>query len=143
MLTFKTGGVRVRLYFGFFAVLMVYLYIGGRTGAWVEAALICCLLHESGHLAAMLLFGCPPHTVSFYAGGIRISTRGIGRLGRGARAVILSAGCAVNLTLAAASYLLGIERLAGINLALAAFNLLPLPQLDGGRLLRLLSERSC
>ncbi len=141
MLEFEVFKIRVRLHFGFFAVLMLYLYIGGRTGACVEAALVCCLLHELGHLSAMLLFGCPPRRMSFYAGGIRISTRRINRLGRGARAAILSAGCAVNLVFAAVSYLSGFYWLAKINLALAAFNLLPLPQLDGGRLISLMKEK--
>ena len=138
MLEFEVFSVKVRLYFGFFAVLMLYLYIGGRTGALVEAALVCCLLHELGHLTAMFLFGCLPRRVSFYAGGIRITPRGMNRLSRTAGAVILSAGCLVNLLLAGASWLAGLEGIVRINLGLAAFNLLPLPWLDGGRLLALL-----
>lgn len=140
MLVFRVGTVKVRLGFGFFAVLMLYLYIGQQTGGLVVTALICCLLHEAGHLSAMLLYGCTPRAVTFYAGGIRISTRWTNRLTKPARGVILSAGCAVNLLLAGVSFLMGREDLAAVNLSLALFNLLPLPALDGGRLLLLLKK---
>ena len=53
---------------------------------------------------------------------------------------ILSAGCLVNLLLALAGTLTGSRILTGINLALMLFNLLPLPSLDGGRILRTVVE---
>ena len=143
MIGFKIAGVRIRIYFGFFAVLMIYLYIGERLGTDVETALCCCLLHELGHLAAMLACGVRPAVISFYCGGISISARGMELLGKAASAFILLAGCTVNLMLSVVSFITGHTELHQINLALALFNLLPYPYFDGGRLITLFfSERT-
>ena len=136
MLRFVFGGVKVRLYFGFFAMLSFYYYFYGTDTVSVCAALVCCLLHETGHLAAMLFFGYAPKEICFYAGGIKlIPKRGI--VPRRRQAVILAAGCAVNLALAGVSLVFGQQRLMYTNLAIALINLLPLSCLDGGRLLSL------
>ena len=142
MLGFRVGGVRIRLYFGFFAMLTLYFYLYGRDTAAVGAALICCLLHELGHLAAMLLLGYPPRALCFYAGGIKlVPCRRV--VPRGRQAAMLSAGCAVNAVLAAVSYAAGLSTLMYVNIAMCLLNLLPLSCLDGGRLLALyLPERA-
>lgn len=136
MLSFRLGGVKIRLYFGFFAMLTFYFYSWGSDTRAVCRALVCCLLHELGHLAAMFACGYSPKALCFYAGGIKL-VPGSGIVPRGRQAAILSAGCAVNLLLAGASSLLGLGRLACVNLAFALINLLPLRCLDGGRLLAL------
>ena len=136
MLSFRLRGVRIRLYFGFFAMLTFYFYLHGRDTAAVGAALVCCLLHELGHLAMMFACGYAPKALCFYAGGIKLVPRD-GIVPRGKQAVILSAGCAVNLLLAGASMVFGLGRLVYVNLAIALINLLPLNCLDGGRLLAL------
>ncbi len=136
MLRFRLGGVSIRLYFGFFAMLTFYFYLyGGDSGA-VGAALTCCLLHETGHLAAMLLLGCPPKAVCFYAGGIKLVPKS--RLvPRPRQTIILAAGCAVNFLLAAVSGALGLRGLMYVSLVVGLINLLPLKALDGGRLISL------
>lgn len=96
---------------------------------------LACLLHECGHLAVMLAVRRPPSSVVFYGGGIHICGGSTGF-----PAAI--AGCAVNTALFLVFGLIPWEneqvRLFGvINLLIAAFNLLPVRELDGHRLLEL------
>lgn len=130
---FYFQGIKIRLTFGFFAVwsaLIVQSPIT-RTG---ELALLCCLLHESGHLAAMAMLGVKPRSLTFYSGGISMKSGGK-LLKPSSEIFILSAGCAVNFICAAVGSAFRNELLWGISFALGLFNLLPLPSLDGGRIL--------
>ena len=136
MLEVRIVGVRVRLCFGFFAAVTAYYYVYHQDQSGVAAALTACLLHELGHLAAMLLFGERPRALYLYAGGIKLIPPRRSP-SRGRQAVILSAGCAVNFLLARISYLIGAERLMYVNLAVGILNLLPFSALDGGRLAEL------
>lgn len=137
MFEVNIGAVRVRLYFGFFAVVLFSFFAGQADSFGVIAALICCILHELGHLAAMCLLSSPPDKICFYAGGIKIIPRRAGMDSRAVSAVILAAGCAVNFLLAAISRSLGLIQLFEINLALGVFNFLPFSYFDGGRILEL------
>ena len=142
MLRFRAGNVTIRLYFGFFAMLAFYYYFYGSDALSVCAALVCCLLHEAGHLTAMLLTGHTPQAICFYAGGIKLVPQR-GAVPRSRQALILAAGCAVNMTLAGVSLITGQQRLMYTNLAVGLINLLPLSCLDGGRLLSLfISEKA-
>lgn len=98
--------------------------------------LVACILHELGHLAAMLYFGQPIKKLVFYGAGIMI-VRGRGEplTPTGAELIILSAGCTVNLLLFALS---GANEWGMINLVIGLFNLLPLKSLDGGKIFLLL-----
>ncbi len=141
MLELSFRGVKIRLCFGFFAALMFYFYSSGEDSFGVAAALVSCLLHELGHLTAMLLFGCPPERLTLYAGGFKLTPSFDKHCGRIPELVILSSGCAVNLLLAQLSRMIGAETLAMTNLSLAAANLLPFSSLDGGRILALFGTR--
>ena len=134
---FYFKGTRIRITFGFFAVWSVLIMQSPVSKAG-ELALLSCLLHEGGHLAAMALMGTKPRSLTFYSGGIGMKC---GTLISPARELfILSAGCTVNLLLALFGTLAGSRLFTGINLALMLFNLLPLPSLDGGRIMRTLVE---
>ena len=141
MLEFDLFGIRIRVCFGFFAAVMLYFYTSGKDPLGLSAAILCCLLHEIGHLAAMFAFGCPPERLTLYAGGFRLTPSFDKLCSRTAEIVILSAGCAVNLLLAAISASVGAKDLALTNLSLAAVNLLPFSSLDGGRILALFGTR--
>ncbi len=134
---FYFRGIKIRLTFGFFAVWSV-LIVQSPVTRMGELALLCCLLHESGHIAAMAMLGVKPLSLTFYSGGISMKSGGK-LLKPSSEIFILSAGCAVNFICAAAGAALGNELLWGISLALGLFNLLPLPSLDGGRILSVIA----
>lgn len=95
-----------------------------------ELALLSCLLHEGGHITAMAVMGIKPRSLTFYSGGIGMKSGAI--LSPAREIFILSAGCLVNLLLALAGTLTGKEDINGDKSGADAFNLLPLPSLDGG-----------
>ena len=134
---FYFKGTRIRITFGFFAVWSVLIMQSPVSKAG-ELALLSCLLHEGGHITAMAVMGIKPRSLTFYSGGIGMESGAI--LSPAREIFILSAGCLVNLLLALAGTLTGSRILTGINLALMLFNLLPLPSLDGGRILRTVVE---
>ena len=130
-------GIKIRLRFDFFAAaaFMTALADGGIAAL----GLLCCLLHEFGHIAVMTMFGAEPSGILFYGAGIMITPDRHKLLPLYAEALILSAGCALNFLLSGLCGIIG-ERAAVfgyINLFLGIFNLIPAPGLDGGRLLEL------
>lgn len=138
MFVFEFSGVRVRLCFSFFAVICLTCLLGGESER-VLIMLACCVLHECGHIAAMLLCSCKPSELTLYGAGIKLSPpKHLNSFAKDA--FILVSGCAVNFLLAfvcctAAGRL---TFFAQTNLLLGGFNLLPAGCLDGGRLLDLL-----
>ncbi len=102
-------------------------------------ALIFMLLHECGHLAAMLCVRLKPKIISFAAGRMTIVPDS-DAADRGDTAAVLLAGAAVNLVCAAAAALAGEARMTNTNLFMAAFNLLPVRGTDGGGIVALLTE---
>lgn len=107
------------------------------------ALLLAAAAHECGHLAALRAAGCRVRGFSADAGGAVIERRG--GAGPARELACLAAGPAAGLVYAlAASYLggrLGSDLLlcsAGMSAVLSAFNLLPAPPLDGGRMAQLL-----
>ena len=137
MIVFTLFGTRIKLRFDFFAAAALMSAVSAGSGA--ALGLLCCLLHEAGHIAAMHLFGAKPSALLFYGAGIMITPDRRRLLPVHREALILSAGCAVNFALYGISSAIG--RGSGFfalaNLFLGIFNLLPSEGLDGGRLLKL------
>lgn len=121
--------------FSFPAVLSLLLCTDGAGTALF--CLLSCMLHEVGHILAMLLDGRPPRRITFYGGGILLSQEGFGSV----RALL--GGVAVNLLLFFVFFFYGIWRggssrallFGAVNLLTGGLNLLPIRPLDGGRLL--------
>lgn len=121
---------------GGFLLLLAWLNYLDRQ-LLVPMAAAACALHELGHYLAIRMVGGDVKLIRLTAVGAEMV---VGRpLGYWQEGVAALAGPAVNAVLALAfcSWEWGVG-FAGINLVLALFNLLPIGQLDGGRILNCL-----
>lgn len=137
MLELSVGKIRVFVSFTFFAVIAAVTLWNGALGVKIIIAVICCIVHELGHISVMCMFGIPPERVLFYAGGIKISPQRGRLVSKRRDIIILSAGCIVNLAIALIIRLAAgeLNYFACANLFLGVFNLLPVRYFDGGRIL--------
>ena len=119
------------------ALGLLALALLAGAGEVLPVVLLSALCHELGHLTALALVKAKIERVRLTAFGaeIRADTR---YLPYGREILCTLAGPAVNLILAVVlARVAGEYLLAGANLFLGVFNLLPLPSLDGGRALHL------
>ncbi|MHA7884244.1 site-2 protease family protein [Nitratireductor rhodophyticola] len=161
----KIGGTVLRVHVTFFLLLVwiwfMHYQIGGSAAAWEGVAFIlavfaCVVLHEFGHALAARRYGIRTPDITLLPIG------GLARLERMPEEpmqelVIAIAGPLVNVIIAALIIFAlggsaGIEqmiqvedpradflvRLAGVNIFLVLFNLIPAFPMDGGRVLRAL-----
>lgn len=116
-----------------FLVLTAWLNYMDHQGLFLPG-IISCFLHECGHLAVLHFLKKPVKMIRLTVFGAEICmARSLSY-----REEILAAcmGPAVNLVLAGVLCRVpGMEAVAGLNLVLACFNLLPIGSLDGGRVL--------
>ena len=132
MLEWRIGGVRCRLSL-LFPALITALLLWQPDGLTVSC-LLASLIHEGGHLAAMLAVGVPPHRCTLGAFGMRIDLRNT-LVGYGSHIAISLAGPLANGVAAVVLFLLRSPQAAMVHLLLAGVNLLPAAALDGGELL--------
>ena len=121
---------------GFWLLLALALLAGA--GEVLPLVLVAAVCHELGHLAALALAGARVERFRLTAFGavIQADTR---YMPYGRELLCTLAGPAVNLCLALLfARVVGDYLLAGANLLLGVFNLLPAPSLDGGRALHIL-----
>jgi Zn-dependent protease/CBS domain-containing protein len=161
----RFGGTAIRIHFTFFLFLIwiwtVYYRQGGTTAAWqgvlfVSLLFLCVLLHEFGHILVARRFGVKAPDVTLWPFG------GIANLDQipekpSQEFLIAIAGPLVNVAIflllllylgstTPAAALMQVDesnvglaaKLAGANLFLALFNLIPAFPMDGGRILRAL-----
>jgi Zn-dependent protease/CBS domain-containing protein len=161
----RFGGTAIRIHFTFFLFLIwiwtVYYRQGGTTAAWqgvlfVSLLFLCVLLHEFGHILVARRFGVKAPDVTLWPFG------GIANLDQipekpSQEFLIAIAGPLVNVAIflllllylgstSPATALMQVDesnvglaaKLAGANLFLALFNLIPAFPMDGGRILRAL-----
>ena len=132
MLEFRLWGMRCRLSLLFPAVVTVLLL--RQPDGLALSCLLASLIHECGHLLALLALGVPPEDCTLGAFGVRIRL-GSGLSGYGQNLLISLAGPLINLLAAAGLLVAGNLQTATVHLVLAGLNLLPASALDGGEIL--------
>ena len=106
----------------------------------LRMSLLCSLLHESGHIAAWIIFTGTLPMLELSPGGIGLCL-GNARLSPCKEGILAAAGPAVNLIAAGMAYLWMLYSASywgwfflGTNLLVGGFNLLPVGPLDGKRI---------
>lgn len=126
------GKVRVKA--GFLLLLGVLFYLDEGIGL-LPWGLLACAVHECGHLAVGYRLGGRLRWLELSAVGAQMDLSYSAPLSYGQEMAVALAGPGANLCLGWAAMHLNWIPLAGMNLGLAALNLLPVFPLDGGRLL--------
>lgn len=135
MIKAQIFGVNFSASFWFFAVAGLFAVL--CPAALMPYLALPVLLHELGHLAAMALVNTGIRTVRLTAFGIEIKRDPTPERGVLRELFICLSGPAANLLCAAAMYLFTFQSMrhmtmTAANIAVAAFNLLPVGGLDGG-----------
>lgn len=141
MLSLSLGRMRLQIHFTGIAVITLFLLLD-RTGLG-SLGLAVCAIHELGHLLAFLLLRRIPACLSLEWNGIRLEEPREGLTSQEWLFVLLS-GSGINLLfffLLTAFGRVGV--FAAMHLVVGLYNLLPLPGLDGGRLLSRFLYRHC
>ena len=115
-----------------FVVLLAALWCADRTNV-LPLVLLAAAVHEGGHLLVLRLSGGRLHRLTLTCCGAVLHCAL--PEGRFARAAVCLAGPAASFALTVLAQACGWYRLAGASVLLGAFNLLPLPPLDGGMVL--------
>ncbi len=138
-MTSAFNGTRIRISF-WFAAAVTLLFIVDKSGR-LPLGIVGASAHECGHLLCMLVLGDIPEEIAILPIGMRITRHENIKISFAQETAVALSGVAVNLLLSAvmlfANLLLGtrFDYAVKVNLTLAAFNLLPIEALDGGRAL--------
>lgn len=130
-MTLNIHKIRVSIDFWFVAVITLMLILFPESRAAVCFAM--CILHEAGHLTAMLICGKKAEAVKLGYFGMKIVTERK-FMPPSKEAFIAFAGPLISLIFCLFFYFSDRYDYAVINLGLAVFNLLPVTALDGGHI---------
>lgn len=131
-MTFRISKIDATVDFRFVALITLMLVLFPDSLAAV--CFVLCVLHEAGHLSAMLICGKKAEKIRLDYFGMKIDTdRHF--LPPLREALIAFAGPLVNIILGLCFYLSGRTDCMTVSLGLAFFNLLPITMLDGGHII--------
>ncbi|MDR0914538.1 MAG: hypothetical protein LBM65_05185 [Oscillospiraceae bacterium] len=145
-LSFFVFGIKLKI--SFLAVAFFTLVLLLDTAGRFSFCILAVLVHELGHLAAMLLLKTPPKSVAYRLFEIVIEDPDRGSRTYRQNMLITLAGPCVNLiTAVVCTVLFAVFKtevfliFCIINLGMACFNLLPVISLDGGQALAFTLEK--
>ena len=133
MVEFSVLKTNIRINFLFVAMLSL-LSLADKSGC-VFLSVLFSLLHELGHITAMVFCREKIESLSFHPFGISMKLSNHSALSFGQELFVLISGCAVNLIIAL--FFIGSE-ISYINIGILLFNILPIANLDGGRIMRVI-----
>ncbi len=126
-MSFIFWGIAWRVSFFFFAILAVFIVIDG--GGMAQDFILAALLHEIGHLLAMLTLGVGVEKVELSMGGIIINHSRHCKSSN--ELIVLLCGPVFNLLMGALLYYCGYDEFSVANTSIAIYHLMPLKGLDG------------
>ncbi|MBR6531446.1 MAG: site-2 protease family protein [Clostridia bacterium] len=131
-MTLRVFRTAVHIDFWFVAVITLMLTLFPESLAAV--CFLMCILHEAGHLTAMMLCGKKAEEISLGYFGMKIAADKH-FLPPAKEAFIAFSGPLINILMCVIFYFAGKNDFAVLNLALALFNLMPVTMLDGGHII--------
>lgn len=126
----KNTAVQIDFWFAAVLVFLLLFFPNGNAAA----CFVLCVLHEIGHLSAMLILKSRPKKIQFGFFGMKI-VEDEKLLSPIKEIIIAAAGPFVNLILAAVLHYFMLSEAALLSLGLGLFNLMPVSMLDGGHIL--------
>lgn len=132
------GKTDIRINVSFAAAVTLSLILDGSGVCAV--ALLCCIIHEAGHIICLLALGEKPKKIELSFYGIKLERTELPCIKGAEEIAIYISGPATNIVLAALFFLLsgiwqGMKTAAVISLLVGAFNMIPCRPLDGGNVM--------
>lgn len=123
---------RVEVSPGFLLLMGALFWMDDGVGL-LPLGLLACVLHELGHVSAAAVLGGHMRKLSLTAVGAELCIDYDAPLSYGRESLVALAGPGANLLFGVLALSLGWELAAAVSLIIGIFNLLPIPPLDGGR----------
>ena len=146
----KLGETILRINISFAAAVTLTLILD--ESGLCAAALFCCIIHELGHVACLLILGEKPQLIELSFYGIKLKRHNVSELKSFEETMIYMSGPTANFALSALLFICGtgdgMRTAAAISACVGLFNLLPCQPLDGGNVLccflnRRMGEERC
>lgn len=132
------GKTDIRINVSFAAAVTLSLILDGSGVCAV--ALLCCIIHEAGHIICLLALGEKPKKIELSFYGIKLERTELPCIKTADEIAVYVSGPAINIILAALFFLLsgiwqGMKTAAVISFLVGAFNMIPCRPLDGGNVM--------
>ena len=132
------GKTELKINFSF-AVAVTLTLIIDESGVGATA-LLCCIIHEMGHIICLLLLGEKPKRIELSFYGIKLERYPMSAQKTAGEIAVFVSGPSANLIFSSILFLMSniinsLRDAAIISLCIGAFNLIPCKPLDGGNIL--------
>lgn len=144
MIKINCFGIIVKFDFIFFAIITLFTMLD-KSGIGV-LGLLACVIHEIGHIIALVVVGNKPKELAFEGGGMKL-VKGDNFLSYDKEIIILLSGSITNFILFIVFYfstnqINDMSIFAMVHLVLGVFNLLPINTLDGAKILNIILSKN-